>query len=422
MKKRVVIVGGGFAGINAAKVLGRSSDIEIILIDRRNYHLFQPLLYQVATAGLSPADIATPIRSIFSNYPNIKVILGNVESVDLTNAKLTLSNEQISYDYLVLACGAKHSYFGHDEWENYSPGLKTVEQATEIRRRILLSYELAEREANPEKQKPYLTFVIIGGGPTGVELAGAIAEISRFTLEKDFRNIRPERTRVLLIEAGPRILSAFDEDCSKRVARDLEKLGVQVWTSTRVTKVTEDGVELGGEEIKAKTTIWAAGVKPSSLGQTLGTPLDSVGRVIIEEDLSLKDFKNVFVLGDQAHFPTADGRGLPGLAPVAIQQGVACAKNILYDLKNQPREKFHYLDKGIMATIGRRLAIVQIGKIKFGGVIAWITWLFIHIYYLIGFKNRLFVFMQWGWSYLTFKRGARLIVEKEWRSKHHQAY
>lgn len=416
MKKHVVIVGGGFAGINAAKTLGRNKNFEITLIDKRNYHLFQPLLYQVATAGLSPADIATPIRTIFSEYSNIKVILGNAKAIDLQKNILIYNDEKIEFDYLILACGAKHSYFGHNEWEKSSPGLKTLEQATEIRRRILLAFELAETEPDINKQKAYLTFVIVGGGPTGVEMAGAIAEISRFTLEKDFRNIHPERTRVLLIEAGPRVLAAFDEKMSKKAARDLEKLGVQVWTSTRVTNATEEGVELGGEQIKAKTIIWAAGVEPSSLGKALGVPLDQVGRVLIEEDLSLKNHKNIFVLGDQAHFPTSDGRGLPGLAPVAMQMGVCAARNIIKDFEQRPREKYQYKDKGMMATIGRRMAVLQVGNIKFSGFFAWAAWLFVHIYYLIGFKNRLFVFIQWAWSYFTFRRGARLILDKEWRT------
>lgn len=416
MKKHVVIVGGGFAGINAAKKLGKNKNFEITLVDRRNYHLFQPLLYQVATAGLSPADIATPIRTIFSNYPNVKVILGNASSVDLKNKSVLVGDDKINFDYLILACGSKHSYFGHNEWESVSPGLKTLEQATEIRRRILLAFELAEKELNADKQKAFLTFVVVGGGPTGVELAGAIAEISRFTLEKDFRNIHPERTRVLLIEAGQRILSAFDEKISKKAARDLEKLGVQIWTSTRVTNVTAEGVQLSDEEIKAKTTIWAAGVQPSSLGKSLGVHLDKVGRVIVEADLSIKNYKDIFVLGDQAHFPTEDGRGLPGLAPVAMQMGNHVAKNIINDIEAKPRENFKYRDKGIMATIGRRMAVVQVGDIKFTGFFAWLTWLFIHIYYLIGFKNRFFVFLQWSWSYLTFRRGARLILDKEWKS------
>lgn len=414
--KKVVVIGAGFAGINAVKRLSKSSDLEITLIDRRNYHLFQPLLYQVATAGLSPADIATPIRAIFTDCPNVKVILGNVESVDLQQQIVKSGQDVFNYDYLIMACGAKHSYFGHGEWEDFSPGLKTVEQATEIRRRILLSFELAEKESNPDIQKQYLTFVIVGAGPTGVELAGAIAEISRSTLSKDFRNIRPERTRILLIEAGPRILAAFPEDLSKKAARDLEKMGVQIWTSTKVTNVSERGVELGAEKVEAKTVIWAAGVAPSSLGKTLNVPLDKIGRVIVEKDLSIQGYKNAFVLGDQAHFATTDGRGLPGLAPVAIQQGERAAKNILNDLGSKPRQDFVYKDKGTMATIGRKSAIVQIGNFGFVGLMAWMTWLFVHIYYLIGFKNRLFVFMQWAWNYFTFKRGARLIVDKEWKS------
>ncbi len=415
-KTRIAVVGAGFAGMNAVRQLGKDKSLDITLIDRRNYHLFQPLLYQVATAALSPAEIATPIRSVFSNYANVRVILENVETVDLKNNRLKTGGGFIDYDFLILAAGAKHSYFDHPEWESVAPGLKTLEQATEIRRRILLAYELAEKETDPELQKALLTFVIVGGGPTGVELAGAIGEISRHTLESDFRNIHPERARVILLEAGPRILAAFSESLSSRAQRDLEKMGVQVWVHTRVTDVNEDGVKLGTEEVRAKTVIWAAGVQPSSLCKTLAVPLDKLGRVIVEKDLSLKDTPNVFVLGDQAHFPTADGQGLPGLAPVAMQQGRHAGRNIRRTLKGQPRLDFKYIDKGTMATIGRKKAVAMVGAFEFGGFIAWMAWLFIHIFYLIGFKNRLFVFIDWFWAYVTFRRGARLIIDKEWRS------
>lgn len=412
-----MVIGAGFAGLNVVKKLSKHKNIHITLIDRRNHHLFQPLLYQVATAGLSPADIATPIRGIFTNQNNVHVIMANVEQIDLKFRKIkTSEHEEYGYDYLVMACGAKHSYFGHPEWEEDSPGLKTLEQATEIRRRILLAFEQAEKEKNPDRQKEYLTFVIVGGGPTGVELAGTIGEISRYTLSQDFRIIYPERTRVLLIEAGPRILPTFSEKLSKMASRDLEKLGVQIWTSTRVTKIFGETVELGHENLKARTIIWAAGVQPSSLGKALGVPLDKIGRVLIEKDLSLKDYPEVFVIGDQACFPTEDGKGLPGLASVAMQQGCATAENILLDISKKKRKEFHYVDKGMMATIGRKSAIVQMKHLEFGGILAWLTWLFVHIYYLIGFKNRIFVFLQWAWSYVTFKRGARLIINKEWKS------
>lgn len=416
MNSKVVIVGGGFAGIRAAKYLGRKGGCEVTLIDRRNYHLFQPLLYQVATAGLSPAEIASPIRTIFSDYPNVCVLLDNVSSVDLNQRTLKTENGSLQYDFLVLACGAKHSYFNHPEWEPLSPGLKTLEQATEIRRRILLAYELAEKESDPAKQQALLTFIVVGGGPTGVEMAGAIAEISRFTLERDFRNIHPERARIVLVEAGPRVLSSFSEKLSMRALKDLEHLGVEVRINTRVTQVNDWGVKLGDQAVKAKTVIWAAGVQPSSLAKTLGTPLDSLGRVKVEPDLSLPGYPEVFVLGDMAHFPTPDGKGLPGLAPVAMQQGTRAAQNILASLKGQARKPFRYVDKGTMATIGRRKAVAQIGRLEVSGILAWFMWLFIHIYYLIGFKNRLFVFLEWMWAYMTFKRGARLILDKEWRS------
>lgn len=414
--KSVVIVGAGFGGLKAAKELASQKNIHVTIIDRRNYHLFQPLLYQVATAGLSPADIATPIRTVFSGHKNISVVYGNVQSIDKTNRLVRTADGEYRYDYLILACGAKHSYFGHNEWEENAPGLKTLEQATEIRRRILLAFELAEKETDPDTRKNLLTFVIVGGGPTGVELAGSIAEISRYTLEKDFRSIDPSRTRVILIEAGNRLLAAFDETLSRKAARDLERLGVQIWTSTRVTEITAEGARLSDEFVKARTVIWAAGVQPSSLSRALETPLDRQGRVIVGADLSLAKHSEIFVIGDQAAFTTEDGTVLPGLAPVAMQQGAHTGKNILREINGHSRKSFFYYDKGMMATIGRKKAIVQVGNLKFGGLLAWIAWLFVHIFYLIGFKNKFFVFIQWAWSYLTFKRGARLIVHKEWRS------
>lgn len=414
--KKIVIVGGGFAGINAAKTLATNKNLSIVLIDRRNHHLFQPLLYQVATAGLSPAEIASPIRSIMNPYPNVDVVLGNVVSVDKTKKTVSTEINQYEYDYLILACGAKHSYFGNPEWEEYAPGLKTLEQATEMRRRILLAYEMAEMEKDPTKQKQHLTFLIVGGGPTGVELAGAIAEISRFTLEKDFRHIDPANTRVILVEAGKRVLSSFSPKLSKIATRDLEKLGVQIWTNTRVTKINAQEVQLGAETLKASTILWAAGVTPSSIGKELGVALDSVGRVIVEPDLSVKQFSNIFVLGDQASFVTEKGP-LPGLAPVAMQQGRWAAKNIIADFEGRERKPFKYVDKGSMATIGRRKAVMQAFGLEMSGVFAWYAWLFVHIYYLIGFKNRFFVFYQWMWSYFTFSKGARLISSSDWKSK-----
>jgi len=416
MAARVIIVGGGFGGLTVARGLGSKKGVEVEIFDRRNYHLFQPLLYQVSMAGLSPAEIAVPIRGELSGYSNIETWLGGVKSVDLAGKKIgTDWGHEFNYDYLVLACGAKHSYFGHESWEAFAPGLKTVEQATEIRRRVFTAFEMAERETDKERQRHLLTFVVIGGGPTGVELAGALGEISRFTLTHDFRRIDPQRTRIILVEGGPRILPSFDPSLSARASRDLENLGVQVWTSSMVSNISKEGVEIGKEVLKAATILWAAGVKPSSLNQTLGIPLDRLGRVIVEEDLSLTGHPEVFVIGDQAHFSHGVSEALPGLATVAMQQGRHVTKNILSDLKGRQRKPFRYINKGIMATIGRRRAVVQLPGIRFGGPLAWFMWFLVHIYYLVGFKNKLVVYISWMWSYLTYRRGARLIVEKDWR-------
>ncbi|MDB5386516.1 MAG: dehydrogenase-like protein [Planctomycetaceae bacterium] len=411
----VLIVGGGFAGLNIAKGLGGVADLEVTLIDRTNHHLFQPLLYQVAMAGLSPADIAAPIRSLVSRYPNIRVLLGEVHSVDITKKVVHADFGEVAFDYLILACGARHSYFGHDDWEEYAPGLKTLEQATEIRRRVLSAYELAECSQSAEDRKRLLTFVVVGGGPTGVELAGAIGEMSRFTLAKDFRHIDATLARVILLEAGPRILPMFSEQQGARATRDLEHLGVQIWTGSAVTQIDAQGVNVGSERIQSATVLWAAGVKASPLGKDAGLNVDRQGRVLVEPDLSVQGHPNIFVVGDQACFLHQTGKPLPGTAPVAMQQGHYLARLIRLEQRGQPRQPFHFTDKGQMATIGRSRAVLEIGRFKLAGFPAWLMWLVVHIYYLTGFKNRLLVVLQWAWSYLSFRRGARLIVTKEWR-------
>jgi NADH dehydrogenase len=411
----VLIVGGGFAGINAAKGLGGRPGVDVTLIDKRNHHLFQPLLYQVAIAGLSPAEIASPIRTMLRRAQNVKVLLGTVESLDLQRRVASTSIGELSFDYLVLACGATHSYFGHADWEPYAPGLKTLEQATEIRRRVLTAFEEAERIVDRTAQERFLTFVIVGGGPTGVELAGAIAEMARFTLARDFRNINARSARVVLVEAGPRILATFTETQAARAQRDLETLGVTVRTRSAVTGIDAAGVQLGSERLPAATVLWAAGVKASPVGAMTGAEVDAQGRVIVEPDLTLKGHPHVFVAGDQARFTHQTGKPLPGTAPVAIQAGRYIARTILHDIAGRPRVPFRFVDKGQMATIGRSRAIVEIGPIRLGGWIAWVLWLMIHIYYLTGFDKRLLVVTEWAWSYLTFARGARLITERDWR-------
>lgn len=415
--KRVVIVGGGFAGINCAKELGGRRDLKVSLIDRRNYHLFQPLLYQVAMAGLSPSDIATPIRGMMSRFKNVHVIQGSVSGIDTTTRRVRSSAGEYEYDYLVLATGAQHSYFGENRWEEHAPGLKTLEQATEIRRRVLSAFENAECEKSAEKRRALLTFVVVGGGPTGVELAGAIGEMTRFTLARDFRNIDPKLTRIVLLEAGPRILPSFDEALASKATRELETLGVQIWANSRVTLINDGGVHVGDEQLRSRTVLWAAGVQASPLGQDLGAERDRQGRVVVGRDLSIPLCPEVFVVGDQAHHkPEGSHRPLPGVATVALQQGCFVARQIARDMAGRPREPFRFNDKGQMAAIGRRRAVMQRGRFQSTGVFAWLLWLLVHIYFLSGFKNRLFVVMQWGWSYLTFSRGSRLIVEPDWRS------
>jgi NADH:ubiquinone reductase (H+-translocating) len=409
MLPHVVIVGGGFGGLYAARAL-EDAEVRITIVDRRNHHVFQPLLYQVAMAALSPGDIASPIRWILRRQQNVEVILADVQSIDAAARRLVLADGEIGYDYLIVASGATHAYFGHDEWRRTAPGLKTLEDALDIRRRVLLAFERAERETDPDARQRELTFVVIGGGPTGVEMAGALAEIARESLARDFRHFDPSSSRIILLEAGASLLASFPESLRESARRDLEELGVTVRTGAAVTDVRDGRVQIGDEVILADTVIWAAGVAASPLGATLGVPLDRAGRVFVEPDLTIPGYKNVFVIGDLATLKGEDGKPLPGVAQVAIQMGRHAAKNIRAAIAGHPYRAFRYRDLGNMATIGRAAAVADFGWLRLRGYLGWLAWLFVHILNLIGFRNRLVVMVQWAWSYFTYQRAIRLIT------------
>ncbi|MGL4540558.1 MAG: NAD(P)/FAD-dependent oxidoreductase [Candidatus Rhabdochlamydia sp.] len=409
-KSKVIIIGGGFGGLNAAKAL-KKADVDILLIDKTNYHLFQPLLYEVATAALSPGEIATPLREILRHQENVSVIMGEVADINTEQKQVILSNQAwFEYDYLIVATGARHSYFGNDQWEVFAPGLKTIPDALSIREQILISFERAER-ADFGDILPYLTFVVIGGGPTGVEMAGAIAEIAYKTMFKNFRKINPKKAQIFLIEACPNILPSYPERLSKRAKKDLEKLGVRVLNNTKVTNIDSEGVQVEDTFIASKNVIWAAGNQASNLLTCLNTPLDRPGRVIVASDLSLPHFPEVFVIGDAAHVEYKN-KLLPGIAPVAIQQGRYVAKIIAQGLAKDNRKPFKYFDKGSMAVIGKAKAIAFIGKLQFTGFIAWLMWAFIHLVYLIGFRDRFVVLIEWVMTLISGKRGVRLIYNR----------
>jgi NADH dehydrogenase len=418
MGAKVVIVGGGFGGLTAVKALKRL-DAEITLVDRQNHHLFQPLLYQVAMAGLAPSEIAAPIRSIVRKQRGVTVLLAEVTGVDFEHKRVQLAQgDELAYDYLVLAPGARTHYFGHDEWELYAPGLKSLDDAVEIRRRVLVAFEAAERESDPAVRAKRLSFVVIGGGPTGVELAGAIAELARHVLSRDFRRVRPSETRVLLIEAGGRVLSTFDPSLSESAVNQLSELGVHVRTGSMVSKIGPEGVELAtGEMIAADTVLWAAGVAGSPLLKNVGVEVDRGGRALVGPDCALKNHPEVFVIGDAATLLDASGKPLPGVSPVAMQMGRYVAGVVRQEviakragLPVPARKPFEYFDKGSMATIGRSRAIAEAKGLKMSGFIAWLAWLAVHVWYLIDFRNRLLVMFDWAWSYFTYRRGARLIT------------
>ena len=405
---RVVIVGAGFGGLSAAKQLARAP-FHVTVVDHHNYHLFQPLLYQVATAGLSPGDIASPIRGILHRQRNAKVILAKVSGIDTARKEVAAEGRRIPYDYLVLATGAEHAYFGHD-WSSYAPGLKTIDDATYLRRRILLAFERAETETNPDERRRLLNFVVVGGGPTGVEMAGAIAELAKRALAADFRSIDPRCARIVLIEAGPRLLPPFNPALSETARRSLEQLGVEVQLGASVTDCDCSGVSLDNERLETRTIVWAAGVKASPVAEWLDAERDRAGRVKVKTDLSVPGLPNIFVIGDAAALPGPDGRPLPGVAPVAKQQGYYVANLLMARAEGRTVPAFRYRDLGSMATIGRRRAVVQIGAFKAAGLFAWLVWSLAHIYFLIGFRNRLAVTMNWCWNYVTFQRGTRLIT------------
>ena len=408
-KPHVVIVGAGFGGLEAAKAL-INEPVRLTVIDRTNHHLFQPLLYQIATAALSPADIAAPIRGILGRFKNTEVILAEVKSVNVEAHTVNTGEREIAYDYLILATGARHSYFGHDEWEKLAPGLKSLEDAVEIRRRLLLAFEYAEKMTDEAAKKAAMTFVIIGGGPTGVEMAGAIAEIARYTLAQDFKHIDPSSARVVLVEGDQRVLSAFPEDLSAKALEQLKELGVEVHTGVHATNLTEEGLQVGDEFIPCRVKVWAAGNTASFVGKTTGAPVDKVGRVIVNDDLTIPGHPEVQVIGDLANFSHRDGKPLPGVSPVAMQQGRHAARNICAMMDERKPERFRYWDKGSMATIGRNRAVADLHWFHFSGFPAWLAWLFVHIIFLVGFRNRLAVLIQWAWAYVTFNKGARLIT------------
>ncbi|AFY47062.1 NADH dehydrogenase, FAD-containing subunit [Nostoc sp. PCC 7524] len=417
---QVVIVGGGFGGLYTAKTL-KSANVNVTLIDKRNFHLFQPLLYQVATGTLSPGDISSPLRAVFSKSKNTQVLLGEVKDINPKAQQVILDDRVISYDTLIVATGANHSYFGKDHWKDLAPGLKTVEDAIEMRRRIFGAFEAAEKETDPEKRRAWLTFVIVGGGPTGVELAGAIAELAYKTLKEDFRSINTSETKILLLQGGDRILPHISPELSEVAAESLQKLGAVIQTKTRVTNIENEIVTFKqGDEVKeipSKTILWAAGVKASPMGQVLaertGVECDHAGRVIVEPDLSIRGYKNIFVIGDLGNFSHQNGKPLPGVAPVATQQGEYVAKLIKRRLKNRTMPPFHYNDVGSLAMIGQNLAVVDLGLIKLEGFIAWVFWLVVHIYFLIEFDTKLLVVFQWAWNYITRNRRSRLITGRE---------
>ena len=406
---RVVIIGGGFGGLEAAKKLIHKP-VRLTVIDRTNYHLFQPLLYQVATAALSPADIASPIRAILSECENTEVIMAEVQSIDVNARKVKMIDGELDYDYLIVATGARHSYFGHPEWEKLAPGLKSLEDATEIRRRILMAFEYAEKISDEAARKAAMTFVIVGGGPTGVELAGAIAEIARHTLAKDFHHIDPSQARVVLVEGEPLVLAAYPDDLRRSAMKQLADLGVEVHTGIHATNLTEQGLQVGKEFIPCRVKIWAAGNNASFVGHSLGVPTDKVGRVLVNNDLTIPNHLEVQVIGDLANFSHQTGEPLPGVSPVAMQQGRHAARNILRMIDGEKPQRFWYFDKGSMATIGRNKAVADLKLVHLTGITAWLAWLFIHVIFLVGFRNRLAVLFQWAWAYFSFNKGARLIT------------